>query len=151
MLSVRSASPLTGRKLIYGTDNTADRGRLEGAMHQTCSFKRIEPWSVPQVYCIVPERRFRSACQPEAGRFARGPASRAQSNRSVGSLNRLRSMLWACSASPLALRSDRGKRERGCGRPTGKIRLNHCSIGRSRERVPRGSYTGIKIGCGSSR
>ena len=38
----------------------ADRERIEGAMHQSCSLKRIQPSSVPQVYCIAPERRFRS-------------------------------------------------------------------------------------------
>ena len=36
-----------------------------------------------------------------AGRFVRGLTSRAESNGSVGSLNRLVSMLSACSASPL--------------------------------------------------
>ncbi len=40
---------------------------------------------------------------PKAIGVARGPASRAQSNRPVDSLNRLRSMLWACLANPLAL------------------------------------------------
>ena len=39
-------------------------------MHQACSLKRIQPSSVPQLYCIEPERRFRAACQPEAGRMA---------------------------------------------------------------------------------
>ena len=36
-----------------------------------------------------------------AGRFVRGLTSRAESNRSVGSLNRSLSVLSACSASPL--------------------------------------------------
>ena len=35
-------------------------------MHQTCSLKRILSWSVPQVYCIVPESRFQAACQSAA-------------------------------------------------------------------------------------
>ena len=50
-------------------------------MHQTCSLKRILPSSVLQLYCIVPERRFRAACQPETGRFVRGLTSLAESNR----------------------------------------------------------------------
>src|SRR3989338_33800 len=49
-------------------------------------------------------------------------------------------MLSGRSPGPLALRSDRGERERGCGRRDEKVGLTHCSIGRSRERVPRGSY-----------
>src|SRR3972149_1991575 len=55
------------------------------------------------------------------------------SNRSV-------SVPSACSAGPLALRSERGERDGGCGRRDEKVRLKHCSIGRGRERVPRGSY-----------
>ena len=47
--------------------DVAARERIEGAMHQSCSFKRIQPLSVPQVYCIAAERRFRAACQPPAG------------------------------------------------------------------------------------
>src|SRR3989338_1565827 len=39
---------------------------------------------------------------PKAIGVAREAASSAQSNGPVGSLNRLRSMLWACSATPLA-------------------------------------------------
>src|SRR3972149_1367468 len=50
-------------------------------MHQTCSLKRILPSSVLQLYCIVPERRFRAAGQPETGRFVRGLTSLAESNR----------------------------------------------------------------------
>src|SRR3972149_1973189 len=49
-------------------------------------------------------------------------------------------MFWACLATSLALQGDRGERERGCGRRNEKVRFKHCSIGRSRERVPRGSY-----------
>src|SRR3989338_3016524 len=56
-------------------------------------------------------------------------------------------MLSGRSPGPLALRSDRGERERGCGRRDEKVRLKHCSIGRSRERVPRGSY-GIDLDFG---
>ena len=45
--------------------------------------------------------------------FARGLTSRAQSNGSVGSLNRSRSMLWACSATSLVLGAERrGRIER---------------------------------------
>src|SRR3989338_5161641 len=49
-------------------------------------------------------------------------------------------MLSGRSPGPLTLRSDRGERECGCGRRDEKVRLKHCSIGRSRERVPRESY-----------
>jgi len=62
---------LPGRdKESTGLTTAAGRERVEGAMHQACSVKRMEPWSVPQAYCIAPERRFRSACQPALGSIA---------------------------------------------------------------------------------
>ena len=73
MLWACSANPLALRGVGCGKkgyDGAADRERIEGAMHQACSLKRIQPSSVPQLYCIEPERRFRAACQPEAGRMA---------------------------------------------------------------------------------
>lgn len=53
-----------------GLTTAAAWERIEGAMHQACSFKRIQPWSVPQLYCIAPERRFRAAYRPALGRVA---------------------------------------------------------------------------------
>jgi hypothetical protein len=82
-------------------------------------------------------------------------ASLAQSNGSVVSLNRLRSMLWACSATPLALTALQGSASEavdvgtcrlapalafgiGTLRWTGRQPSRNWLIGRSRERVRRG-------------
>jgi len=58
--------------LLRGTrlTDTAARERIEGATHQACSVKRIQPWSVPQLYCIAPERHFQAACEITAGKLS---------------------------------------------------------------------------------
>ncbi len=68
---------------------------------------------------------------PKAIGVARGPASRAQSNRPVDSLNRLRSMLWACLANPLALGVNRRRWiERSMHQTCRFKRIFRCSVSR---------------------